>query len=345
MPRGVDLNLDQFNLSVAAEAGSWAGTVEAPEGAEHLGVNAGAFWSNLDNDSTTILNGHDKELFRNVFNTNLSDRRQEGDDFVPPATSLSYMHKLKNLIKEEAIVRQKRKEVFFSKEFVKDNAGSLFPLSWSSSVELEQENKPATSLRARPDFKAEESLLEEVLRSTVPEFEKCTEDGTKFLIYRLGSLEVRATQERDAQVVIGAVFSTNGAEGLAPATRDACQRIQDDEAIVKVSHYVERALHGKLRCQSYVVIETKGGHRFVTEKLRDGTALWKEDPEDLSDRNSLAKVVCAAECNQQRVTVGEVRGHWAREAARPKARSLPAMCKRYAQAAYRVANGEPREEA
>merc|ERR1712127_1131821 len=36
MPRGVDLNLDQFNLSVAAEAGSWAGTIEAPEGAKDV---------------------------------------------------------------------------------------------------------------------------------------------------------------------------------------------------------------------------------------------------------------------------------------------------------------------
>merc|ERR1719215_473995 len=50
MPRGVDLNLDRFNLSSAAVLDTWAGTLEAPAGAEKLAIDSGAFWAELGAD-------------------------------------------------------------------------------------------------------------------------------------------------------------------------------------------------------------------------------------------------------------------------------------------------------
>merc|ERR1719413_255830 len=51
MPRGVDLSLDQFNLSAAAEPGSWAGTLEAPEDARELSIKGDAFWAALKSET------------------------------------------------------------------------------------------------------------------------------------------------------------------------------------------------------------------------------------------------------------------------------------------------------
>merc|ERR1719228_791853 len=73
MPRGVDLNLDSFNLSAIAENSTWAGTVEAPVGAESLSFDSKAFWSSLD--AGKDLAAQDTGLFREVYNPHLSDRR------------------------------------------------------------------------------------------------------------------------------------------------------------------------------------------------------------------------------------------------------------------------------
>merc|ERR1719491_387189 len=62
MPRGVDLSLDQFNLSAAAEAGSWAGTLEAPENARDLSIRGDAFWSALKNEKGTAFVEEDRKL-------------------------------------------------------------------------------------------------------------------------------------------------------------------------------------------------------------------------------------------------------------------------------------------
>ena len=45
------------------------------------------------------------------------------------------------------------------------------------------------------DATFQQALLEEVLPTAAPEFHKATEDGVVFRIYRLGSLEVRTTQD------------------------------------------------------------------------------------------------------------------------------------------------------
>merc|ERR1719491_2933532 len=82
-PRGVDLNLDQFNLTkpVQVEGTSWSAGQDvkcAPLGP--------SFWSSIDGDGSGFRED-DRKLLRAVFNPRVSDRRQEGDKFVPPSTS------------------------------------------------------------------------------------------------------------------------------------------------------------------------------------------------------------------------------------------------------------------
>merc|ERR1712037_877048 len=87
--RGVDLNLDQFDLSQAMKVSSNE-NFEAPLG--------NAFWSALDTDSG--FEDEYSELFKAIFNPSLSDRRVEGDRFIPPNMSILYLEKLGNLVKE-----------------------------------------------------------------------------------------------------------------------------------------------------------------------------------------------------------------------------------------------------
>merc|ERR1740123_340889 len=298
MPRGVDLSLDQFNLSAVTEPGSWAGTLEAPEESRNLSIKGGAFWSALEDENTAAFRKEDRKLLSQVLNATMCDRQKEGDDFVPPATGLSYIHKLKNLVKEELQAQEDRKQHFFSADFNKDKVGPLFPSSWNSSVEIESESGSPV-LRSRPDFKAEESLLEEVLKSTIPVFDKKTEDGTHFLIYRLGSLEVRATQATDGKIVIGAVFS----QGSDTHSEEA----SDHERIVKATQYVEKASVSRLHCCYYVVLETESGCKVITEMLPTGIMSWKANPKNVEDRNSLAKVISSSDCGNPGTTVGAVR--------------------------------------
>merc|ERR1711870_178258 len=92
--RGVDLNLDEFDLSQATKVSSDE-SCDAPIGNE--------FWSALDTKA-----GFDEEyqnLFSSIFNSDLSDRRDEGDRFIPPNMSVSYLEKLRNLVNEEELAQ------------------------------------------------------------------------------------------------------------------------------------------------------------------------------------------------------------------------------------------------
>jgi len=210
MPRGVDLNLDSFNLSAIAENSAWAGTVEAPVGAELLPFDSKAFWSSLD--AGKDLAAQDTALFLDVFNPHMSDRRDEGDLFVPPQTGLTYQHRLKLLVGEEAEVARKRQEHFFGNTFVADNAGPLFPASWSSTIASDAAAARAKALVPRPDLQAEQATLHHILESSAPHFDQRGEDGARFLVYRVGSLEVRAVRGRDGEMHIGAVYGEGGAD-------------------------------------------------------------------------------------------------------------------------------------
>ena len=99
-PQGVDLNLDRFSLSegkrVAAQAvgGSWGGEYEA---SDDLAIISTAFWSTLDGRSSAkVFAEEDQRLLREIFNPCLSDRREDGEHFIPPDTSSSYASRLSN---------------------------------------------------------------------------------------------------------------------------------------------------------------------------------------------------------------------------------------------------------
>lgn len=302
--QGVDLRLDNFDLSSAtrvsteAQVGSWGCDVTTLDKCTDIGS---AFWTCIDS-SKKVFNEDDQTLLKDIFHSELSDRRMEGDCFVPPDASQSYVTKLKELVKEEQSIRQRRKEQFFSKAFVMSDPGVLFPGSWKASFEIARgntgthapEDRPEGVLVPRPEYVGEVAeLLKSMLKASAPIFDKRTEEGLRFRIYRLGSLEVRATQEVGRDMEVGAVFSvrawTAGSESL--------RKCSPQEKIGKATKYVERApgsaCRGKCgaKRQYFLVVETEPGHKIVMESLSDGTATWEEDPEDLEDRISLAKVI------------------------------------------------------
>jgi len=133
LPRlqGVDLRLDQFDLSEAkrvsleVQAGSWGGEVKTLDGCVAVGS---AFFACLDGSKDSFKED-DQALLQKVFFPTLSDRRNEGDLFVPPDVSFSYVQQLRTLVNDEDVVRKCREEAFFSQDFVMGNPGPLFPHS------------------------------------------------------------------------------------------------------------------------------------------------------------------------------------------------------------------------
>mmetsp|Transcript_35688 Transcript_35688/g.81090 ORF Transcript_35688/g.81090 Transcript_35688/m.81090 type:complete len:282 (-) Transcript_35688:113-958(-) len=201
---GVDLNLDEFNLSAPTDLERMDICVQLEAGADI----SKAFWANISDEEPSQFSEEDKNLLKRIFNPALSDRRHEGDLFVPPDTSFSYVQKLRSLVKEEEAMVQRRKEHFCSKEFSAEEPGALFPASWASTVKLlcEDEKKDG-ELQARPDYKAQAQLLEQSLKAMAPIFDKVAEDGARFRIYKFGSLDVRTIQEQSGEEALGAVFS------------------------------------------------------------------------------------------------------------------------------------------
>jgi len=226
----------------------------------------------------------------------------EGDVFCPPDASHSYVTKLRTLVKEEEAVRQRRKALFFSSGFAMDEPGSLFPSSWTSSFEssARAEHRPHGSLVARPEYKEQASeLLKEALRDSAPVFDKTTEEGMRFRIYSLGSLEVRTVQDLDGSEIVGTVFSIQSVRASGSA-------VPDEEKIVKATEYVERTA-GAGRGY-FVVLETENGHKVRMELLASGKVAWQANPDDLEDRNSLAKVINTGKCD---TLVSEMKGYQA----------------------------------
>merc|ERR1719361_324115 len=179
---------------------------------------------------------------------------------------------------------------FFSKAFEQENAGPLFPLSWTSNMEIYHDSKSRQQLHLRQDL-AQAHTLEDALESLAPEFDKVTEDGSRFSIYRIGSLEVRTITEPDCEPVIGSVFSVH-----APSERKAA--IPEQEEIVKAIEHVERV---GLGFQVFVTLETDKHNILVVEELEDGTLQFDENPSNLDDRTSLAKVLRTADCSSTTV--------------------------------------------
>jgi len=330
-PQGVDLNLDQFNLSTAEELTS-GGAYQLKTGSQERSIAINdSFWSEVDRKGCgSVFAEEDRQMFREIFNPYLSDRREEGEFFAPPDPSFSYMNKLRILLEEEKHMQEQRKDHFFSNEFQVDNAGPLFPLSWISPFEITSETVQRCTpnmLHPRPDYIEKAG---EIIKAARPMFEKCTEDGIRFRIYRVGSLEVRTTQAYDDAEVVGVVFAIR-----RPSQRAALELrrvVQDSECISKVTEYVEHSRQqidklpsaGLYDCCYYTVLETQQGNVIVTEKV-NGTVSWEENPVDLEDRNSLAKVLRAGECNEYIVTVQDFKSFCAQSMHRNRASRLYAQ--------------------
>jgi len=337
--QGVDLNLDEFNLSAPVmddSSGSWGANVQTALAGSSIGA---AFWSSLAKDTESVFVKEDTCLLKDIFNQHLSDRREEGDRFVPPDTSFSYLEKLRGLIAQEESLRQQRKEHFFSTRFVMDDAGPLFPASWRPAFQIARGLAPVRPageslhggvLHARPDYKAEALAVEHMLKSASPVFDRSTEDGIRFRIYRFGSLEVRTTQTSEGDEEIGVVFSIRASAQGAAEDRKQDRCVKDAEKVVKVTEYVERV--NELHWHSYLVLETDQGNVIVTEQLKDGRVTWEENPRDLEDRNSLAKVIRSASRSNSGVFVQDMKAHRAKEQSDIGA--SPSKCKRYAQGAF-----------
>jgi len=304
-----------------------------------------AFWSNLSNNTESVFKDEHKALLKSIFNPHLSDRRDEGDRYVPPETSISYVDELHKLVKAENKVRQQRKDVFFSNEFLMEDVGPLFPSSWKSSFEIAQgripvhghdESQHGALLHARPDYKSEAHMFDHILKSTTPVFDKSTEDGLRFRIYKVGSLEVRTTQEQGGEEVIGVVFSIR-TSNEAPSSGKVIRSVRKQDKVVKVTQYVEAATEGH---HSYIVLETDKGDEIVTEQAMDGMLKWVENPADLEDRNSLAKVVRSSDCRKARSTIQDMKNYYqARETQQSGTFSHPKQENDYAHNAYSRANG------
>lgn len=202
VPRGVDLSLDEFD---SLEARNVGGFLQAHNDHPTIGAD---FWPCITGEgksASQVFKAGDRDLLRSVFNPRLSDRRDEGDIFTPPDPSPAYLDKLRALLEDELQVRRRRKGHFLSAQFLVDKAGPLFPSSWTSTFHIahkeEDEERALTSL----DLDHWPSL--EALASAKLAFDRKTEDGARFRIYRLGKVEVRTFRELEGEEAVGAVFS------------------------------------------------------------------------------------------------------------------------------------------
>merc|ERR1719215_815725 len=101
------------------------------------------------------------------------------------------------------------------------------------------------------------------------------------------------------------IFSTRAPE-QAVASGQQDKSAKDHERIVKATEYVEHAEGGAL-FRSYVVLETEEGNSVVIEMAAAGITPWAENPSDLDDRNSLAKVIRSQDVRSSSATVGLIR--------------------------------------
>mmetsp|Transcript_134139 Transcript_134139/g.244693 ORF Transcript_134139/g.244693 Transcript_134139/m.244693 type:complete len:1058 (-) Transcript_134139:187-3360(-) len=348
-PEGVDLNLDAFNLSHATRV-----QLEVPEASQSLDscITVGStFWANLDKQKGGF-ESDDSALLRAIFNPKLSDRRDEGDRFVPPDPSPQYVDKLRKLVKSEELLSSKRKAHFCSNAFARNDPGEFFPASWTSTFEMAhgelqtkslEGHQQSSLLQCRPDYKAEAHIFEECIKSTVPAFDKSVEDGTRFRIYQVGTIEVRTMQDLDASEELVAVFSVRSPTHTT-VTDKKDWLVGDMEHFAKVTEYVERdageaSRAGKIKRRYFIVLETQRGNMISTEMLEDGRMKWEENPDDLEDRISLAKVLRTTNCQEKSNTVRNLKLYLTREAEGAVASVDKSKCKRYAQLAFFHAQG------
>jgi len=359
--QGVDLNLSTFDLTspmraktegLAADWGHYSPAASSAAGT--------AFWRYVDDEplAGVSLREEDKDLLRAVFNPFLSDRRSEGDSFIPPDSSRSRVHSLRRLVEEEAKVRRARRLHFCSKDFAVGDAGPLFPSHWTSSVEIARGRVMQRVLCGAPVLLERLDSQGDALPLSVrnygaqtPTFDKTAEDGTRFRIYRCGGMEVRTTQEHDRAEEMGAVFTLRSLVAqLSNHGKCGLDEEAEEEKIVKVTEYVERAAQEAEAeerkrqrslpcCAFYVVCETARGNSIVTEMLEDGTLALEANPEAWQERNARARLVRSVDCPSADVAVREVQACRDRSVMLGRPRASTADRKHYAQVIYNCARG------
>lgn len=341
---GVDLRLDNFDLSSAkrvsmeAQSGGWSNVVKPVDECMTFGD---AFWSSLE---SAAFKDDDAALLKAVFNPCLSDRRAEGDRFAPPDASYSHVAKLRSLVKEEAAVRQRRQAAFCSKDFVMSDPGILFPMSWTPTIACGKvpgatsDSRAVGALIERPEYEAQAArMLSGILKTTVPLFDKKTEDGMFFRVYRVGSLEVRTTQEHGSEETVCAIFSMRDSQAPFESAPQG-EKIHQQAKIKKATEYVESTATGR---GYYVVFQTEKGHRIRTERLADGRVTWEENPANLEDRNSLAKILRSKGCDKG-TTVRDIQKR-ANDASHDESVSH-SVCKLWARSTYNRVVEKPKKE-
>mmetsp|Transcript_121925 Transcript_121925/g.224704 ORF Transcript_121925/g.224704 Transcript_121925/m.224704 type:complete len:559 (-) Transcript_121925:128-1804(-) len=339
-PQGVDLNLDSFNLSELKHAshempeGSWEGEFQSLDYCANMGCD---FWAILDHGKG-LSKGH-QNLLEAIFNPHLSDRRAEGDRFVPPNPSPEYMQKLRKLVKNEELLQQKRRDHFCSKAFATGDPSDLFPTSWTSTfamsngevpVKVSERHAPERLLQHRLDYEAEAHTLKDSLKSIVPAFDKSTEVATRYRIYRLGSVEVRTVQEQLFDEEVVAVFSVR-TQKQASVVGKKHELVDELQKVAKATEYVQAA---GASCTYFVVLDTESGQSILTEMFEDGRAAWEESPEGLEDRISLAKVLRATDCSEKGNTVRDLKMHMKQEAEHPDRSKREAVVKAYSRSIF-----------
>merc|ERR1719230_1662293 len=115
-------------------------------------------------------------------------------------------------------------------------------------------------------------MFDRILKTASPVFDKTTEDGARFRIYRIGSIEVRTIQEHTAKEAIRAIFSMKAVD---QESSTPCQRADNAEKLLKVTEYVDRSFESttkdlsKVNRRFYTVVETANGNVIVTEKTQE----------------------------------------------------------------------------
>lgn len=336
--RGVDLNLDGFDLTKTKEL--------QPEPAfDQCWANMAtdSFWDMLDRPNAQDDGVENERCFlQMLFNPCLSDRRADGHVFIPPDQSAQNVQTLRSLIQNEEKVQICRQEHFVSSQFSMINAGPYFPKAWNScfTIERRQEiigNSTSEWFEPKSEYK-DKALFLHLLRDVSPVFDKSTEDGYRFRIYRLGTLEIRTTM-RNGQEQIGAVFVVKNRAIDFPPTFDS--KAFRDERIVKVTEMVDRC-HGAaevskdaLGCQLqenkdvqdvglspfvvryFIILETETANTMLSEMCNDGSVIWEFDPCNVEKRKYLAKVLRSDDCSGCGTTVGKILEKFPRKGARP----------------------------
>lgn len=240
---GVDLNLDNFDLSEAQQSDKsvlpgepidlekltedelrqmiidHGGTVppgitEKPDLIDimmQIMESFSDFWGCISGSGPSPYAREDQALLRKIFNPHLSDRRLDKDRFIPPTRDPEYIDKLRQLVDEEWFIQEERRKIFMSPDFTPGQHSPPFPYMWRSKYGVAVDESVPRAIgevvKGRPLKKVANSKASvDMLKEMKLIFEGMTEDGTHFRIYQNSTMEVRTIQEHDQSETIAVVF-------------------------------------------------------------------------------------------------------------------------------------------